>query len=115
MVAIKSHLRAHPDDEAALGRAAVSAAWLDDAESARQFVEQALSVRPESFIAAYNGACAFALLGDTERALQLLDRAVAHGRGNVAWIEHDDDLAALRGDPGYEAILERIRAASGSS
>jgi len=115
MAALQGHLRAHPHDEAALGRAAVCAAWLGDAVLAQEFVSRAVTVRPDSYIAAYNGACAYALLGDTEQALQLLDRAVAHGRGSLAWIEHDDDLAALRGDPGYEAILGRIRAASGSS
>ncbi|MCJ7815321.1 MAG: hypothetical protein MUP31_04630, partial [Xanthomonadales bacterium] len=115
MAALKGPLRAHPDDEAALGRGAVCAAWLGDAARAQEFVGQALAARPDSFIAAYNGACAFSLLGDTEQALQLLDRAVAHGRGSLAWIEHDQDLAALRGEPGYELIINRIRAASGSS
>ena len=55
------------------------------------------------------------LRGDTGPALQLLDRAVAHGRGNLAWIEHDEDLAALRGEPGFKLILDRIRALSRAS
>jgi tetratricopeptide (TPR) repeat protein len=112
MKALESYLQVHPDDEAALGRGAVCAAWLGDATRARTFVEQALSARPDSYIAAYNGACAFALLGDRERALHLLDRAVSTGRGNLEWIEHDDDLAALRGDARFDAILARLRSAS---
>jgi adenylate cyclase len=111
MEALEGYLQVHPDDEAALGRAAVCAAWLGDAARAQEFVDRALAAEPDSYIAAYNGACAFALLGDRERALQLLDQAVGTGRGSFAWIEHDDDLVALRGDPRFEAIIARIRAA----
>jgi adenylate cyclase len=115
MKALESYLQVHPDDEAALGRGAVCAAWLGDAERARAFVERALAARPDSYIAAYNGACTFALLGDREGGLELLDRAVSTGRGNLAWIEHDDDLAALRGDARFDAIIARLRPASGPS
>jgi adenylate cyclase len=110
MRALDRHLRNHPDDEAALGRGAVNAAWLGDKTRAEEMVEQALSARPDSYIAAYNGACTFAILGDRKKALQLLDRAVSNGRGSLAWIEHDDDLSTLRGDPAFEAIINRIRA-----
>jgi len=113
MRALERHLRNHPNDEAALGRGAVTAAWLGDKARAAELVEQALSARPDSYVAAYNGACTFAILGDRNMALQLLDRAVSNGRGNLAWIEHDDDLATLRGDPAFEAIINRIRAAPG--
>ena len=105
-------MQAHPDDEAALGRGAVCAAWLGDAARAREFVERALAARPDSYIAAYNGACAFALLGERDRALELLDRAVSTGRGNLRWIERDDDLATLRDDARYKAIIARLRPAS---
>ncbi len=110
---LERHLRNYPNDEAALGRGAVNAAWLGDKARAEDLVEQALSARPDSFIAAYNGACAFAILGEKNMALQLLDRAVSKGRGNLARIEHDDDLATLRGDPAFEAIIDRIRAVPG--
>ena len=114
MRSLERYLRNHPDDEAALGRGAAVAAQLGDKARALELVEQALAVRPNSYIAAYNGACAFAILEDKDKALELLDRAVSNGRGNLAWIEHDDDLAALRGDPRYKAILNRIHAATGS-
>ena len=87
--------------------------FLSTKTRAETLVDQALSARPDSYIAAYNGACAFANLGDKNKALQLLDRAVSNGRGNLAWIEHDDDLATLRGDPAFEAIIKRIRAKTG--
>jgi hypothetical protein len=42
----------------------------------------------------------------------LLDRAVRHGRGPLRWIETDDDLASLHGDPRFDAIIEQIRSAA---
>lgn len=57
-------------------------------------------------------AYTFALLGDRDRALQLLNRAVSTGRGNLRWIERDDDLATLRDDARYKAIIARLRPAS---
>ena len=79
---VERYLEANPDDDAALGRAAILAAWLGKDELAVGFVE---------------------------RALELLDRAVSHGRGNLAWIERDESLAALRGDPRFAAITARLR------
>jgi TolB-like protein len=113
--ALERHLQNHPDDEAALGRGAVVSAWMNEPIRAAQFVEQSLVARPESFIAAYNGACAFAILNDKDKALQLLDRAVSNGRGNLTWFEHDDDLANLRGDPAFEAIVNRLRSTAVSA
>ncbi len=53
---------------------------------------KAMLARPGSFATAYNLACAFAVLGDRERALEYLDAAVRYGRGNLGWIEHDTDF-----------------------
>ena len=57
-------------------------------------------------------ACAYAVRGDCDRAIELLDRAVRGGRGNLGWIENDPDLDALRGDPRFAAIVGRLRAAA---
>lgn len=59
----------------------------------------------------YNTACAQASLGDKRAALDALSAAVgeagfADGRGAAA----DEDLAPLRGDPAFEALVGRLRA-----
>jgi hypothetical protein len=54
-------------------------------------------------------------MGDNDRALELLNQAVNLGRGNLGWIEHDPDFDTLRGDPRFETIVNRVRAASGGS
>ncbi|GAB3750385.1 S41 family peptidase [Lysobacter olei] len=53
----------------------------------------------------YNAACASALAGRTEAAIDLLQKATAAGHTNVAAIRADADLASLRTDPRFETLL----------
>jgi len=92
----------------------VTAATLGQHERAREFAERALRARPNEFGTAYNCACAFAKMGERDRALELLQQAVRFGRGNLGWIEHDPDLDALRGDPRFEALVAGLGAGSGT-
>ena len=79
---------------------------LGDKESGRPLVEEALRLRPDDFATIYNSACYYSSAGDNERALDLLEQKPI---SNAAWIEHDPDLASLRGHPRFEAILARLR------
>jgi len=108
---IERHLLSFPTDEAALGRAAIMAAWLGQKSRALEFAERTEKASPGAYVGLYNAACACAILGERDRALDLLDRAVRNGRGALTWTENDEDLASLRGDPRFTAIIERIRAA----
>jgi tetratricopeptide (TPR) repeat protein len=60
----------------------------------------------------YNLACTHALLGDRPRALKFLELELAENqfsRGSLQrqkeWAREDPDLAALRGDPGFERLV----------
>jgi hypothetical protein len=48
------------------------------------------------------------MVGDGDRALDLLGRAVRAGFRKREWIEHDPDIDPLRGDPRYRAIMESL-------
>ena len=61
---------------------------------------------------------AFAIQTDIAKrmvdALQVTLSPVAQdslGRGYLAWMENDEDLANLRGDPRFTAIIDRLRSA----
>jgi len=109
---IERHLRTNPGDGRALYLGSVAAAQLGDPARATELAELALAASPDDLSTAYNIACAFAVMGNRGRALELLDHAVQEGRGSLAWIERDPDLDSLRGDPRFEAIVQRLRAAT---
>jgi TolB-like protein len=113
MQAIDRQLAIDPQDGRALQLGTTNAARLGLRDKARELGDRALKARPDAFSSYYNVACAHSILGDTDEAIALLDRAVQHGRGNLEWIEHDPDFDNLRSDPRFDAILDRIRASRG--
>jgi len=100
-------------DEAALGRAAIMAARLDQKQRAIEYAQSAVTNGVDGYTGLYNAACAYSVMGDRDGAIALLERAVKNASGNLAWIEGDSDLDNLRGDPRFQAIIERMRASSG--
>jgi tetratricopeptide (TPR) repeat protein len=108
--AIEARLTINPDDTRALHLGAVLAARLGDRAGALDYARRALLLRPDEFATTYNIACAYAVLGMHTEALDTLDRAVRKGRGDLGWIEHDPDLAALRGEARFAEIVGRLRA-----
>lgn len=109
---IETHLLSNPEDEMALGRGAIISAHLRLRDQAADLAERAVRTRAESHGGLYNAACAFAILGNQDRAIDLLEQAVRYGRGNLTWMENDEDLSTLRQNPRFIAIIERIRARS---
>ncbi|MBJ6765658.1 hypothetical protein JGU66_33305 [Myxococcaceae bacterium JPH2] len=57
---------------------------------------------------AYWAACATGRLGRKAETLAWLSKAAETGYRDVAWMNQDDDLALLRGDPELKALGERI-------
>ncbi|HZN61956.1 MAG TPA: transglutaminase domain-containing protein, partial [Planctomycetota bacterium] len=59
--------------------------------------------------AAYNIACAFALLGEKKEALDWLDKAVGLGWDNLEHTEQDPDLESVRGEARFRKVLEKLK------
>ena len=114
MQAIDRQLVIDPQDGRALQLGTTNAARLGLRDKTRDLAARALKARPDAFSSCYNVACAYSILGDLDDALEMLDHAVQHGRGNLEWIEHDPDFDNLRSDPRFDAILDRIRANPGA-
>jgi adenylate cyclase len=53
--------------------------------------------------------CLHAKLGNKERALDLLERAVGQGWGHRDWIAHDKDYDSLRDDPRFRRLMARLK------
>jgi TolB-like protein/Flp pilus assembly protein TadD len=107
--AARQHLKCHPDDVRAMYLMAGALVIVGQRAQGRELAERALFFSPDSSDVLYNCACAFAQLGDTERALDCLERTNLGAMANRDWVEHDSDLKSLQGHPRFQAILEQLR------
>jgi adenylate cyclase len=105
---VKRQVLMNPDDARALSFGAYSLAVAGEPERAAEWAEKVLQTRDDEPHYLYNSACVYAALDKPSRALDLLERAVDLGWGDRAWIENDSDLTALRTDPRFAALLERM-------
>lgn len=64
-------------------------------------------LQPKSAQNWYNLGCSYALIGERAKAFDALNRAVDLGYCDVEWMRKDADLAALRDDPAFEALVAR--------
>jgi tetratricopeptide (TPR) repeat protein len=56
----------------------------------------------------YNLACSYSLTGQFERAIAALEKAIALGYHDFAWLAKDPDLKKLRAQPAYKTLKEKI-------
>jgi len=77
-----------------------------DYEQGLKLVEQAHELAPNDSRVLYYLSCFHALLGDDQKALDFLERAVDGGFYCPGHISRDPDLASVRGHTRYEAALE---------
>jgi serine/threonine protein kinase/tetratricopeptide (TPR) repeat protein len=104
------YVELHPEDARALYLGAGAHSLLGHRERALEWANRALALDPEENTTRYNVACTYAHLGETGRALDLLEAAVRSGFGNQEWIDNDPDLASLHGEPRFAALRQLLAA-----
>lgn len=104
---LEDHLNQSPDDAAAWDWLGRMERLRGDRGAARRAFERAVEIDPERWGALYGLAAIRAARGERSEALDLLRRIRDEGRYDLSQIAIDDDLAALRGEPGFEALLPR--------
>ena len=102
-------LETHPDDATAWLRLGLSQANLKDAAAAGS-LEKAVTLGADTPLDLYNVACGYALIGQKDRALDVLGRAVEAGFSDKRLLETDTDLASIRDTEGFRKILGRVKA-----
>ena len=101
-------LRASPDDIRARYLSGSLLVQLGKRQEGLARLEEAVAIQPTDFAVLYNAACGYAIAGNSQKALDLLDRAVGTGKGFRAWMEHDPDLDAIRELSRFKEILARL-------
>jgi adenylate cyclase len=105
---VEKHLELNPEEARAYSLGANVAIRLGDKERSSRWAEQAMELAPNDPLVLYNAACNLAMLGETERALDGLERAIEAGVAVGDWIQHDPDVENLRSHPRFQAIVKRI-------
>ena len=110
VAAAERALRADPTDARALSLSTGSLVVLGRIDEAHARTRRSIELEPDEPYVHYNAACVLAQLGLVDEALAALEGGAEYGRlCRPSWVEHDEDLAALRGSPRFEALLRRMR------
>ncbi len=78
-------------------------------EQAARLIEQFLEASPHDPGMLYNAACVYSRLGELDRSVTFLVRAVESGLAETDRIATDPDLEAVRAHPGYRSAMDRLQ------
>jgi adenylate cyclase len=102
-------LRLHPEnsDPAQLGAIALIA--LDQHVRAKEWADRALLIDSNDNNALYNVACVYSLLGEADRAIDLLEPYLQKvGPHMRSWFKKDSDFDPIRTHPRYQNLVKLI-------
>jgi adenylate cyclase len=100
-------LRLHPENSKPAQMGAVGLAFLGERERAKDWLARALAIDPDDNVARYNAACTYSVLGEFDRAIDLLETCLQHmGSDMKLWFKNDSDLDPIRSHPRYQKLLE---------
>lgn len=104
-------LRLHPEASRPAQLGACVHARAGNRQETIRWIERALWVDPNDAQAQYNVACAWAIIGEADRALDTLESwSMQGGILSKNWLERDPDLISIRSHPRYKKLLESVRA-----
>jgi len=105
---VERHLELQPDDHRALEMGGALQARVGNAEKARAWIGRATTIDPDNPSVWYNAACAYAMIGEVDEAIDALENSIGSGLADVRWIENDPDLESLRDNERFKELLVRI-------
>ena len=102
------HLQLYPDDARAVSLGAGTLHGLGDHARALEWAQRSLSMAPEEAAILYNVACAYALLGETDKSIDFLEKAFLQGYSHKVWMEKDPDFSSVRDHPRFKALMQNL-------
>jgi adenylate cyclase len=105
---IERQLALNPDDVRARVFGANALLSLGERDRSLDWTARAVVLDPEGLDTLYNAACAYARGGETDKALELLEKLPPTRTKDSYkkwWMEEDPDLAALKNHPRFRRLL----------
>ena len=106
--AYQQFVEANPDNGFAWNRLGTSQVQQKKYAEAVRSLERAIGIGGGGPVDFYNLACAYALAGDPDRALDNVERAIGAGVRRRQQYETDPDLASLRELPRFKALMQPL-------
>jgi TolB-like protein/Flp pilus assembly protein TadD len=107
---VDRHLQLNPDDVRAVYMKSGCLCSLGEYAEAVEWSDRALAMDPEEASVLYNVACNYALLEETDKAIDCLEKAFGKGFGHVEWMENDPDFSSVRSHPRFKALMQDFQA-----
>ncbi|TCU20257.1 adenylate/guanylate cyclase domain-containing protein [Rhizobium sullae] len=108
-IAIKKadqEMRLHPENANVACLGATVLAFLGDRDQALEWLARSLATDPNDINIQYNAACTYALLGEVDRAIDVLEGWMPQvGAEMRLWFKNDSDLDSIRGHPRYSKLI----------
>lgn len=83
---------------------------LGEVAQAKDYAARALAIDPNDILTKYNIACTYCLLGEFDRALDLLEALLPRANHETrAWILQDSDFDSLHAHPRWQRVMELAR------
>ncbi|HLL15590.1 MAG TPA: tetratricopeptide repeat protein, partial [Pyrinomonadaceae bacterium] len=106
---LRDVLDTHPEMDGIRPHYAIALSKLGQHEAARaQLTERVKEVAEADHDAPYWIATAYAVEGMRDQAFKWLERAINRGNENLPWFRSNPEWAALRDDPRFEMLMNRI-------
>lgn len=103
----EEELRRHPENANVACLGATVLAFLGVRDQALEWLARSLATDPDDINIQYNAACTYALLGEIERAIDLLEVWMPQvGIEMRLWFKNDSDLDSIRSHPRYFRLIE---------
>ena len=74
-----------------------------------QYAKRSLAIDGDNPDTLYNVACGYALVGESDLALDCLERAGLRGMAIAEWAQNDSDLASLHGDARFISLMASFK------
>ena len=96
-----------PENSKPAQQGAIALAALGERSQALEWLARVMAIEPDDNLARYNAACTYALLGEADCAIDLLEVWIGQtGLNFKRWFRNDSDLDAIRHHSRYPHLLE---------